>query len=245
MRRLIILLVVLFGLFVSFRLSASVVGSGVVVGPGVTLDVACNDCTGKVICQNFEGTGTDNGETWTKGGTTANVDFDATGVILRGAQSCSITNAGEAYSIHLGANLAEFWFHTMYQTAALSTGDHLDLIQIRDSADATFLTIRIRNVSPGPPVMQIKNGTIYSGNGTTTVAIDTVYHIWGYYKNDGHATVWLGTNTSRPASAEVTMTNGDSTASAHSVKLYRRSETMLEYFDQVLLDDAEFTTVCP
>lgn len=155
------------------------------------------ECTGLLVCQNFEGTGYDNSETWTSGWNgTPDPDNATSPAPLRGSQSLSIAGAtGYAGVYHSMGDQGELYGHFLLRYNA-------------DFAGETVLVQLGRTDNYDVPVAKIKTsaGQLIPMFGTQTdvyVAIskDTTYRVWWYFKaatgacdNNGIIRVWL-TNT--------------------------------------------------
>jgi hypothetical protein len=69
----------------------------------------------------------------------------------------------------------------------------------------------------------IKHGTQGSGYGATTISTGTTYHCWIDWAKgtgaDGVMTVYLATTSTKPGSAEVTLSSGTASVDVANVKL--------------------------
>jgi hypothetical protein len=177
-------------------------------------NASCADasCTGFMFCQNFEGTGYDNSETWTYETWTekGTVDPDSTSPALRGTQSCAIANT--SYIKHdTGGTYTELYSFARYQFA---------------DATPTVVTYVYRNQDGTADFGAIRLGTsgkltCFHGTATTTaetaLSDATTYYIWIHFKastgaGDGIMTATVST-TRNPAEATAALgcsvTNGD------------------------------------
>jgi hypothetical protein len=174
--------------------------------------VAVNECSGMLLCQNAEGIGYDNSETWTEtvsGSGTINEDYTTT--ILRGSQSLYLASSnyeGSTVSVPLASTATEVWGHFMASFSA-SPGDNYNILEIQDSSNNILAKIVWRLAG----YFTIGQGTT-DANGSTTIS-STATRVWFYYKNDGIFRIYLGTSTTRPGTAEVEVTTGNATGSAH------------------------------
>ncbi len=214
---------------------------------------SCNDCShsGLLICQNFEGTGYDNGESWAETiGTNGIANEDYTATVLRGSQSLLVyggdagQNSFTTYT--LSADQSTLYTHTLFQVDSLAAAT--SIIKGDNSAAANILTIS----------QTITTGTVSvwcGGTGATTVSgmsVGTTYHVWGkYVKGTGAnafcsveftaANVYSPTGT---GNAYVEKTTGSSATDIHNIKLYSTA-AVNHIFDQVLSSTSAITNVCP
>ena len=198
-------------------------------------------CVGLLVCQNFEGTGYDNGETWVEAGTPL-PDEDATATVLRGSQSLSIADGTGATYIVISST-GTIYAHWLYE---VSDGTPIGNAVTMSMQTGTGLRWYISHRTTG--YLRVYNGTINVTGTTTLMADNTTYHIWGLYTPgtgaNGVSTLWVGTSTARPGTAEATVTTGDATTNIDRVYCQNVAAgdfTVLE--DQVLVDDVEFTSV--
>ena len=212
---------------------------------------ADSSCTGFLVCQNFEGTGYDNGETWAETiGTNGIANEDYTTTILRGSQSLLIYggNAGQnSYTTYtLSADQSTLYIHALYRVDSLAAA--ASIIKADNSAAANIFTIS----------NTITTGTVSvwcGGTGKTTVSgmsEGTTYHIWGkYVKGTGAnafcsveftaANIYSPTGT---GDAYMEKTTGSSATDIHNIKLYSTA-AINHIFDQVLTSASAITNVCP
>ncbi len=208
---------------------ASLLGSGIVASGGGTT---------YLVDQNFEGTGYDNSESWTESGS---VDEDYTTTVLRGSNSCYVSGADSSAN-HIITDTSEIWLHILVRFTALPTGDPATIIRLKGNEQSTEVA-RVYIRTDG--TAELKHGSSIS-YGTTVYAINTTYHFWLHWKkstgSDGEAELYIGTTTTRPTTAECTRTAGTGTYDVDNLALHAYAG-MTNIFDQVLVDDAEFTTV--
>jgi hypothetical protein len=202
-----------------------------------------SECTGMLVCQNAEGTGYDNSETWTETSTT---NEDYTTVHLRGSQSIqSGTGVANGESYYDMTDSGTVYGHFLFETSAIPVGDHDKIFALMNSTvDTFYMYIQLRDAG----TLALVCGTSFLGPGATTLSVNTMYHIWfKYIKGTGanaQCSLWIGTTTSRPASAELSTTTGDATVDAATVWLHSYSEAgHWNIYDQILLKTTEFTTV--
>jgi hypothetical protein len=209
---------------------AKVEGQTQVVAAG-----GASECDGKLICQNFEGTGYDNGETWSEAGS-PNPNYTTSPI--RGSQSlyCPSTLAYSEISISPQTNL---WIHFAFKSDDITPSSSSSILELYN--DTTLLS-KIMNHSAG----QI---WAYHGSSVDTVATglsdNTVYHIWLNYiassgSDDGVLNVYYSTNTTR-GSVALSISDGTSTGAINKVRLYGRFSNY--WFDQVYASTSEITDV--
>ena len=206
---------------------------------------AGESCTGYLVCQNFGGTGYDNGETWTE---VSGPNPDYTGTILRGSQSLLLENvAGD--SIRIG-EYTDFWAFLRFRTNDGTPAVARNFFAITEGNGLTVCA-RITLFTSG--YLRVYNGTANLTGTTTQLANNTTYYIWlhgvkGAGTGDGVSTVYIDTDNTRPASAEVTITTGtwdSDNPNTHRLFIYNAAgagaDSMI--IDQVLIDDAEIIDV--
>lgn len=213
-------------------------------------NVTVNPCANLLICQNFEGTGYDNSESWSETiGTGGIVDEDdTTATVLRGSQQLKIYggNAGQnSFTYASFAGQDTVYGHFMYKPTDATPSGTTDVFLIEDSGGTALLKLTLG--TDGKFVLYHGTKTC---NGNTALSDGTAYHLWVKYTKgtggNGVADFYVGTDTNRPASKDCTssITAGTATAQAARVKL-RASLQNTWYFDQVIVDETEFTTVTP
>lgn len=219
--------------------------------------VACTDanpvgnCTGFLICQNFETTAEacdpcteDNSETWDKtlGGTgTITVDY---GTALRGDESLQVAADGSvASSIAITISGQD----TVYGFFRFKTADGrpASTNEVLSLSDGSSIVGGVRQVATGK--LRMYNGTAYSESATTLDdgASGTVY-VWFYWtKGTGtDGTMGIEVNTTRAFSAwEDEDTTGTATTQATIVQGKDRYTTSV-VLDQVLIKTTAIGTVC-
>jgi hypothetical protein len=221
---------------------------GFVIGSYVA-SPSCSDssCTGFIVCQNFEGTGYDNSETWTESiGTNGIVnEDDTTSTVLRGSQQLKIY-AGDAsktsYSrVSLVSDRTEIWGHIKVRfDASYPYSDPFFLI-----LDSGYgITARLSRNTNG--TLKFYQGTSIATT-TDATANNTDYHIWFHFTSGsgtGAGSVGFSTTTTEPTSGTkyASYTGATSTA-ARYVEAYQTDQTTT-YFDQVLVKTTSIGTVC-
>lgn len=207
-----------------------VIGSG---GGGCT-----ENCGDFLVCQNFEGTGYDNSEAWSKGGT---VNPDSTAVVLRGSQSCQIaTTYGYIWSPEFTGQ-STLYMHWLYRKAS-NPDSEARMFAIRSSAGY----MAYGHLQP--------DGTIKLTVGSATPAYtselsnDTTYHIWVVYTagtaGNGSVSLYAGTGLTRPASPLATANNTGGTSVGDAIVVVIDSGGVTTTVDQILVDGSSFSEVC-
>jgi hypothetical protein len=183
-----------------FLFIASPVHAGMMMMTGDGTSAACADasCTGFMFCQNFEGTGYDNSETWTEAGT---VDEDSTSPALRGKQSCSLADSSSIRH-DTGGTYTELYSFARYQFADATPSISTTIYKQTDGA-ADF----------GYVLIQLNTGKLICYHGTASniassgLSDATTYYIWFHFKaetssgaGDGIMTATVST-TRNPADA--------------------------------------------
>ncbi len=224
------------------RMSLGVIGGGVPAA-----GCADTSCTGFLICQNFEGTGYDNSETWTENVTgTAVVDEDdTTATILRGSQQLKIT-AGDGTG---SARTAFTASGTVYGHVKFKTGDATPtatvyIITLYDSTYGNNLSIRI--LTGGQLGLTDES---HPGNTVGVLSDNTAYHIWFSYTKgagtDAKYTLAFSATTTEPTSGnnycEVTVGHGTLNM---SILWLMSASALVNDFDQILLKTTTIGTVC-
>jgi hypothetical protein len=227
-------------------------------GDGTSAPAACTDanpvgnCTGFLVCQNFETTAEacdpcteDNSESWDKnvcGTCSITVDY---GTALRGSQSCQIatdgSNSSSMYVTFSAQGTVYGFFRVKVNDGRPSSTNQLISFIGDGSVGGVFL------MTDG--LIRVYNG---SANAQSTTKLDdgasgTIY-VWFYWTkatiagNDG--TMGIEVNTSRTFGAwEAEGTTGTATTDMTSVGLASRYVTDA-VFDQVLIKTTAIGTVC-
>jgi len=207
-----------------------------------------SECDGKIVCQNFEGVGYDNGETWIE---TSYTDEDFTDTILRGAESMasgnqSGTGGGSVYTVVSGS---EMWGHFLYrQDTNVAAGDYFFSIRESDGSTNVF---RIYQNSNGTLAMRL--GSSFVSYTTDAVSADMTYHIWWHYKEgtgdaEGQLKFTPISTMSRGAwtgSAALSKTDGTAGTAA---RMYFEGDSLDNFFlivDQVLVSNSDIPVVDP
>lgn len=209
---------------------------------------APSECTGKLICQNFEGTGYDNSESWTETiGTNGIVDEDdTTATVLRGSQNLKIYSGdnGQTSSTYVGFTVdsdTTTYAHFRYKTTDATPSSDRIIATIRATTEI-LCTVYLETTSE---FAVIANGGT-KANGTTTSSDNTMFHIWVEYTegtgSNGTCSLYVSATATKP-SVEASSTDGKSTATPNRFYLQQGSGSSTGFFDQVLVDDADIGNV--
>lgn len=185
-----------------------------------------------LINQNFEGTGYDNGETWTTDYGTPNPDYTTT--VLRGSQSLYLSEAG------------------IYSPSFTSSGTIYGHFLFRKSANPGTAQIIIADPNNGYFFIYMLTDTLKADHGssenygTYELANNTTYHVWFKYAkgtgSNGILQIWVGTTTNRAdATLDINASDGSSTGNITQVQL--SGNWISSIYDQILISQTEFTTV--
>lgn len=199
-----------------------------------------DECTGRLVCQNFEGTGYDNSESWTEAGSVT-PDEDYTTLALRGSQSCMLTDEGTAASAYVAFTAqSDLW--AFFRWRAEGTPLYGQIFNLTNTSGSIQAYV---SVSSGP-IMRMYHGTTLCSTGSLSAS--TTYYVWVHYVagsgSDGVGALYLDTDNSRPA-ATCSITTGTATADVGRVYMFNNNGTpsTYHYYDQILVDDAEITDV--
>lgn len=209
-----------------------------------------DECLDKLVCQNFEGTGYDNSESWTEyvgAGGTVDED-DTTATVLRDSQQLKIYAGDSGSTSNAYASFtaqSELWFHVRVKFPDGTPTNATYFLTLSDgSSTSAFVSLLTTGA------IRAYQGTVYVAGGSTPPLFtnDTAYHIWGYYKasdagmSNGKMTIWVGTGTTRPEATECSVNTGTAETTVARILLQEKYQGTA-YFDQVIVDDASFTTV--
>lgn len=129
-----------------------------------------------LLNQNFEGTGYDNGETWTEAGT-GTVDEDHTGTVIAGSQSLRINLASQNGSSYTEFTAQSALYIKFRFRVASTNGGNQVVATIRDGA-TVLGTLTLAGAS------RVLRATAAGGsNGTSTdvLPVDTNLYVWFEY----------------------------------------------------------------
>jgi hypothetical protein len=208
---------------------------------------ACADssCTGFLVCQNFEGSGYDNSETWVDADDTPDPDY--TTVKLRGDQSFFCDGSGGycAKKTPTFSASGELYYFFRFRTSALvnwttyfwgKNSGGTDKLKVEIWADGTFNVI---------------HGSANANSSSGAIAINTTYYVWLYYKKsasgagDGLYKAYVGTSTSFASATQIVNgSNGNSEDDLNQVQIGKSNTATTAIFDQLLIKTSAIGDVC-
>lgn len=213
-----------------------------IVHHATTAACADSSCVGFDICQNFEGAGYDNSETWDELGG-ADED-DTTAPVGRDSQQIELiytTESGRSYASI--TSRTAYYGHFIYWSNDATPASDKTIFALGDGTPLTVI-----NATDG--TFGISCGGDYSYT-VSTMSNSTVYHVWVYAaKGTGaDAACSLGFSTGRvevtAGDAFASISTGTNTANIDAVQLICDDDAASAcYFDQVLLKSTSIGTVC-
>lgn len=166
-----------------------------------------------LVYENFEGVGTPSG--WT---TSGSPNFDYTTNAIAGSESVYLaTTADYTYKTYTVAG--SVWYRIRWRPMSLAA--NYDLLTIRDNAGATIVAkINLRTTGG----FRVYQGTVFSASSSGMIASNQNCYLWLQYHpvtnaTDGRAALYFSTNSTKPASPTIVVTNGDATLDAARVRL--------------------------
>ncbi len=199
---------------------------------------ADSSCSGFLVCQNFEGTGCDNSESWTTGAGTPDPDYTTSP--LRGSQSLFCAANTCAAQISYTAQDEIYFFVRFKATGSNSTSDREIMSFDPDDYVLVFLTSEMK--------LKVTNRN-YTGTGTTVLSLNTVYFIWGHVRkstggDNGITELWLSTSKTKPGSTEVDSGGGNHVGQMSRIVIGNIFGDFNSIFDQVLVSTSVIGNVC-
>lgn len=198
-----------------------------------------------LIEQNFEGTGYDNGETWTEAGS-GTIDPDESSVVIEGSQSLQFLLSGATGSSYADFSAQSSLFTKFRFRVASTNGGNQVIATIRDGA-TVLGTLTLAGAS------RVLRATAAGGsNGTSSdvLPLDTNIYIWFEYVagtgSNAIARCGWATTDSKPSLAATgakTGVSSNGTATASATRLYlgnTGSGTVECFFDVVQISDTAF-----
>lgn len=193
-----------------------------------------------LVNQNFEGTGYDNGETWSEyvgSGATVNEDYATSPAPLAGAQSLYVvggSDAGETYTSFSSSGTIHV--RMMIRFTAQTTSTHVVYLYNADGSD----WLAVVQASSG------HNLVLYSGGqeayGATSISTSSTYYLWVDYTpgtgSNSTCSVYISTSSTKPGTPELATSGGNETATAGRLKFSSSSSGLAYIVDQVRVDDA-------
>lgn len=203
-----------------------------VPGIGSVKPTSVNECSGTLVCQNFEGTGYDNSESWTEScvGATCDADYATSPAPLRGTHSLLMdAGAGNGTTYIAFTASDEISGHMMLSVGADTGGT---ILSIRN-ATTDLYNIGYNSV-----------GNKYMANaatvGATAFTVPVTHYVWFYYKKGTGADeinrFWFSTTRTFPGGTpDIEITNGANTQQADRLYLQDSLAGPTAIFDQILV----------
>lgn len=216
----------------------------------VTAAPACGDssCTGFLVCQNTEGTGYDNSETWTESvasGATIDEDY---GTSIRGSQSLRIIGSDADWSQTKKTFTAagEVYGFVRFRPVDLPAASTIFLGLQNSTTDQFWIKVN------GSGYLVAYHGSDSAVASTTQMSVGNTYYIWYYYSKatggGGNGVWWVkisSTTTMPPGTNyEISGTAGSSTADVDGVYLGHLGTSNEFVADQILLKTTAIGDVC-
>jgi hypothetical protein len=229
-----------------FLILATPSHAGMMMMTGDGTSAACADasCTGFMFCQNFEGTGYDNSETWTEAGT---VDEDYTTIHLRGSQSCSLADSSSIRH-NTGGTYTEIYAFARYQFADATPTVETDIYKNTDGA-ADFGALSLNTAGK----LRCRHGTA-TNTAASALSDATTYYIWIHFKastgaGDGIMTATVSTTRNiaeATAALGCSVENGDDADTNIDTVFFANTTAggAGVTVDQVLVKTSAIGTVC-
>lgn len=224
---------------------------GTGAGGGASCTESCGDY---LVCQNFEGAGYDNSETWVEAiGGNGTADEDYTTTPGRGSQ-CLHLIAGDdgvhtTAHIQLGTTYSNIHIHFMFRCQDATPLVSRGIFQLLNNTNG-YVYLDLQNTG----YLRLSNAGTGASIGTTTQLQDnTWYHIWVDRTmgsgTDGAYRAYISTSPIKPETPECSYDNGSDQHTINRVQLKATSYNMGEMrhindYDQVYVDDVEITDVC-
>lgn len=182
-----------------------------------------------LVEENCEGTGTP--ADWTD--IVGSPDWDYTTTVLEGSESLHIVGS-QLTEIDFTAQ-SDVWVYFKFR-AISSITDNPYVFNLQDSSNVNVARIRLIT----PTSIRAYNGTANTTSASSTIAVDTAYHVWLHYVkgsgSDGETTIYTSTSGTK-GSAVASVTTG--TATTDAVTFQFNSNTNGVIFDRILVLDSE------
>lgn len=191
--------------------------------------------------QNFEGTGYDNGETWTTSSGSINADYTTT--VLLGSQSLSTDSTSGASRVRTDfTNQNEVWGYFLFQIGGSAPAGDRQIFSLAVNAGTTeFCKILLTSARK---IRLQTSGSYYT---TDALTIGTKYHCWWRYKNGtGTAEIEFSfkdasVDAVKPTSGNAYVLASSLSISSQAGRIYlgcdQSSAANLYIFDKILIDD--------
>lgn len=204
--------------------------------------------TGDLVTETFEtNPGYDMGWSGISGTGTLDPDYSTTGLSLEGSECCHLVydNNQRYITLDLGAAVAltQFWGRVRVRITT-DAGTDCIFLSVRDTANGGQAGLRV--ASNEQMVLAMTNAV--SGATTDSLAVDTSYYVWFYWKqssgaNDGISRVAFSTDTTRPTSGNQFKENTACTAT-YSIRYFRigqaTNQTQNMYIDEILISSTGY-----
>lgn len=198
-----------------------------------------------LLSEGFEGTGYEN--TWSENGT---IDEDYAVTSGEGVQSCRVlTGTLSGATNSLGGTYTELWGHFMVNLPDVTPSSELYFFNLLGATEMSTIRIRTTGVTRSVHNNAIVNGT------AENIADNTWFRVWFHWKaetSEGAANgvfdVWTSAANVKDRSGGtkvITHATGAGFEGIERIKIYANPAITDYYciFDQVIIDDSEFTTV--
>jgi hypothetical protein len=189
-----------------------------------------------LVEENFEGTGAPTG--WTTASEGGTINYDSTTSPLRGSQSLRLTHSGWPGARVYKAFTAQSQVYLFARVRwAADAGDDTPILTLRDSSGNTLCTLLVRS---GGGAFRLYHGTTF-GNASSSPTANTTYYVWISYTAgtgaNGAATLHWGTATTKPGSADISVSTGTATADAAQIHCETGEYGGTHDYDQILVSD--------
>lgn len=212
---------------------------------------SCADetCTGFRVCQNFEGTGYDNSETWSENLQGGTIDEDdTTSPIGRGSQQLEMTyGTGTGYTTRTFAATSEAYLHFMFKTGDATPTENKCLLHLSDISYGSECRVYLNTNSTLSATSTWANSPATT---TATIQSNTWYHIWAHWKkgtgSNGEVEIAFSETRTKPTSGNYYSSNSTGQLQQDLARIYIFTyETGTDYYDQVLVSTTPIDRVCP
>jgi len=199
------------------------------------------DCSAYDVCQNLEGVGYDNSETWTETLNDATIDEDYSTNPIVGSESLRIVDGGADGNVYIGfgpnadGDTTYVYFRIRFDAAPTANFYMMKLY------DWSSLAASFRVKYPSG-YLEINHGT-QALTGSIDITDGTVYHIWLEWTTDSGAgdgvlKSYISTTGTKPASPDANIDYGDCNLPGVD-RLYINSGGGSTYVvDRILVDDS-------
>lgn len=214
---------------------------------GMIIRASCFSCSSSpLICQNYEGLGYDNSESWTESlGTGGVVDEDdTTATVLRGSQQLKVLfgTSGSVYSRISFASQSDVWVFFRFKfTGTVGSSTTIIKFTTTSGGGAQFYVGMDTTRHP-----RIAHGSTIATS-TAQMTADTIYYVWAHYivgtGTNGQAELYWGTTPVRPT-VDVSITTGTATGNVAWVDIVDDNNSHANFYDQVMINSSTIGNVC-